>query len=196
MNSVPKEYAMGDRASLPIDDAIVGVKLKSLKTNGDQRGFFREIVRKTDALFDGGVFGQWSHSKMQQNVVKAWHYHHIQTDWWYVPIGQIEAVLYDNRPESPTFKRKLAFKMGDSAQFGPDTIELCVKIPPGVLHGLKVLSPEAHLFYITSVVYDPNEEGRFPFDTDIVGHNWGKDVIVVDNDKRAFVPTSTRVTLK
>ena len=182
--------------TLPENDAIAGVIFKSLKTHKDPRGFFREVVRSTDPLFEAGVFGQWSHSKMAKNVVKAWHYHHVQTDWWYLPIGKIQTVLYDNRPESPTYKKKLVFNMGDSSEFGEDTHEVCVKIPPGVLHGCKVLSDYAHLFYITSVTYDPNEEGRFPFNAAFVGHDWGDEALTVENDRREFVPTSTRIPLK
>ena len=170
---------------------IVGVYLKLLKTHKDDRGFFREIIRTTDPFFIEAHFGQWSHSRMTKNVVKAWHYHHIQFDWWYLPIGRIQVVLFDNRPESPTFKQKMVFTMGDSA---PGE-ELCVKIPPGVLHGLKVLSKEAHLFYITSEVYNPNEEGRFPFNSPLVAHAWGDDVLTVENDRREFVPTSVRTPI-
>src|SRR5687768_6250828 len=92
---------------------IAGVEVKLLKSFPDQRGFFREVIRCTDTLFEGGKFGQWSHSKMQRDVVKAWHYHHVQTDWWYVPIGQVLTVLYDNREESPTYRTKMELKMGD-----------------------------------------------------------------------------------
>lgn len=178
-------------------DEILGVEIKLLKSHGDQRGFFREILRATDPCFQSnqssqGVFGQWSHSKMGKDVVKAWHYHHVQTDWWYVPIGQIETVLYDNRPESPTYRKKMQFKMGETHRFGLETLEVCVRIPPGVLHGLRVLSDEAHLFYITSVTYDPNEEGRIAFDSPDVPHRWGEGAIVVENDKRNFIPTSRR----
>lgn len=172
-------------------DMIAGVILKELKSHRDDRGFFREIIRFTDPFFTGERFAQWSHSKMQHNVVKAWHYHHIQIDWWYVPIGAVETVLYDNREESPTFKKKMIFKMGDSTALD-GARELCVKIPPGVLHGCKVLTNEAHLFYITSEVYNPNEEGRFPYNSAFVGHDWGEGVLTVENDRRAFVPTSTR----
>jgi dTDP-4-dehydrorhamnose 3,5-epimerase len=175
-------------------DTIIGVEVKPLVSHGDDRGFFREIIRASDPFFKGGVFGQWSHSCMQKNVVKAWHYHHIQTDWWYVALGQIETVLFDNREESPTYKQKMVFKMGES-RLGADTRELCVKIPPGVLHGLKVLSPEAHLFYITSITYDANEEGRFAYNFPLVPHEWGEKVIVAPNDCRNFVPTSTRVKI-
>lgn len=181
-------------SKLPGKDEIVGVELKLLKSHGDDRGFFREIVRCTDSVFKDGIFGQWSHSRMVCGVVKAWHYHHVQFDWWYVPIGQVETVLFDNREESPTFQKKLVFRMGES-RFGADTFEVCVRIPPGVLHGCRVLSEEAHLFYITSVTYDPNEEGRFPYNSEVVGHDWGANPIVADNDKRTFVPTSTRKRL-
>ena len=173
------------------DDQIVGVIIKQLKTHADPRGFFREVIRCSDSLFEDGVFGQWSHSKMQCNVVKAWHYHHVQTDWWYCPIGKIQTVLYDNRPESPTYRSKLVITMGDSSEH-TDAQEVCVRIPPGVLHGCKVLSNEAHLFYITSTTYDPNEEGRFPYNASFVGHEWGPDALTVENDRREFQPTSIR----
>ena len=185
---------MQSHSGLATDDAILGVVIKQLKTHHDPRGFFREVVRSTDELFEGGIFGQWSHSKMQRNVVKAWHYHHVQTDWWYCPIGMIETVLFDNRPESQTYRKKLVIRMGDSSE-EPTAHEVCVKIPPGVLHGCKVLSPQAHLFYITSTTYDPNEEGRFPYNSPLVGHDWGEEALTVENDRREFVPTSTRIIL-
>jgi len=171
---------------------ILGVEVKRLVTHRDDRGFFREVVRVTDSLFQEASFAQWSHSRMVKDVVKAWHYHHVQYDWWYLPIGLIDTVLIDNRPESPTYKGKMTIRMGDSLQFGPEANEVCVKIPPGVLHGCRVLSDEAHLFYITSVTYDPNEEGRIPFNSPDVDHDWGPGAIVVPNDTRHFTPTSRR----
>jgi len=184
------------------DNQITGVLVKPLRTFRDERGFFREVVRDTDPFFNvkvgdvvagsGEAFRQWSHSRMTHDVVKAWHYHHVQFYWWYLAIGQIETVLFDNRPESPSYKKRMVFKMGDAHIHGEDTLEVCVRIPPGVLHGLRVISAEAHLFYITSEIYSPNEEGRFPYDSELVGHLWGENPIVVENDRKHFVPTSTR----
>ena len=174
---------------------ILGVQFKELMSFPDNRGFFREIVRCTDPFFEGGKFGQWSHSKMTRDVVKAWHYHHIQIDWWYVALGCIEAVLFDNRSTSPTYKNKIVLRMGDSSDHGQDCLEVCIRIPQGVLHGLKVLSPTAHLFYITSEIYNPNDEGRFPYNSDIVGHDWGANAITVENDRRTFKPMMPLVDL-
>lgn len=181
---------------MTLTSTIEGVEIKHLVSHHDPRGFFREIVRKTDPMFPADSFGQWSHSRMDKNVVKAWHYHHVQTDWWYVPIGCVETVLFDNREESPTYKEKMVFRMGERSKFGESTFEVCVAIPPGVLHGCKVLSEEAHLFYITSVTYDPNEEGRFPYKSSVVGHEWGEDALTVPNDRRHFVPTSVRIPIR
>ena len=175
--------------------AIEGVTIKELTSHPDPRGYFREVLRRTDPIFEGGAFGQWSHSKMARDVVKAWHYHHVQTDWWYCPVGKIETVLFDNRPESPTYKTKMVILMGDSAEF-PDAREVCVRIPPGVLHGCKVLSNFAHLFYVTSETYDPKDEGRFPYNSEIVGHAWGDNALTVENDRREILPGFPRKPLK
>jgi len=174
---------------------IVGVQIKPLTTHADSRGFFREIIRDTDPLFSsesGEPFKQWSHSKMAKNTVKAWHFHHKQIDWWYVGIGAVKVVLVDNREESPTYKERLEIVLGDSH---PDAIEAVVKIPQGVLHGGIVLTDFAHLFYITSEIYDTNDEGRIPFNDPEIGFDWGRleDLIVADNDKKLFIPTYERL---
>lgn len=161
---------------------IHGVEMKPLATNPDSRGFFRELIRETDPFFTEG-FAQWSHSLMERNVVKAWHFHHRQVDWWYVAIGEVDVVLYDLREDSPTHGAKLEFRLGESRP-------AVVRIPPGVAHGLKVVSPAAHLFYITSQTYDPEDEGRYPFDSDRVPHSWGdpSTLIVSERDRRLHLP--------
>jgi len=144
---------------------IDGVALKNLKTHRDERGFFREIIRVTDDAFQEG-FGQWSHSLMYPGVVKAWHIHKKQTDWWYVGTGVLKVVLYDKRSESSTYRQTMEAMLGDGDQ--PSIL----KIPPGVAHGCKCLSGPANLFYITSHTYDPEDEGRIPHDDPEIGYDW------------------------
>ena len=172
---------------------INGVVFKDLKSFPDDRGFFREIVRGEDEFFNHS-FKQWSHSKMSKNTVKAWHFHHKQIDWWYVGLGVVEAVLFDNREESPTFKQKLVFKLGET-EIDDDAKVSVLRIPQGVLHGLKVLTDFAHLFYITSEIYDPQDEGRHPFNSPLVGHDWGDEsnLIIAPNDKKTHIPPYARL---
>lgn len=163
---------------------IEGVVVKELVSHPDQRGFFREIVRSSEPIFSQGTFAQWSHSKMTQDVVKAWHFHHRQTDWWYVASGKVKAVLYDNRAGSSTKGALMEFQLGDES----DCETLCIRIPPGVLHGLRVESEKADLFYLTSETYDPEDEGRIPYDSDSVPFDWGEGAVVAERDTKPHTP--------
>ena len=146
-------------------NSIDGVIFKDLKTNTDERGFFRELIRKTDPFFGEG-FGQWSHTLMDTGVIKAWHFHRKQVDWWYVAAGLLKVALHDTRPDSPTHRKTMEFLMGD------DQPARVVRIPPGVAHGCKCLKGPAHMFYVTSNVYDPSDEGRIPHDDPAIGYDW------------------------
>jgi dTDP-4-dehydrorhamnose 3,5-epimerase len=144
---------------------IQGVEIKELETHPDERGFFREIIRNTDKFFEEG-FGQFSHSMMYTGVAKAWHIHKTQVDWWYVPVGNIKVGLHDKRENSPTRGQTEVIFLGENYD------AKVIKIPPGVAHGCKVLGSVAHLFYITSNIYDPDEEGRIPYDDSDIGFDW------------------------
>jgi dTDP-4-dehydrorhamnose 3,5-epimerase len=144
---------------------ITDVIIKDLVTHQDERGFFRELIRLTDDFFKEG-FGQWSHSLMYTGVIKAWHIHNIQVDWWYVFGGVIKVALYDTRPISSTYKELMEIVMGDNQRAA------ILRIPTGVAHGCKCISGPSNLFYITSKVYDPNDEGRIPYDDPEIGYDW------------------------
>lgn len=144
---------------------IDGVIFKELVTHTDERGFFREIIRTSDDIFAEG-FGQWSHSLMHAGTAKAWHIHQRQADWWYVALGTLKVALYDTRFDSPTHGKLMEFLMGDHH---PACV---VRIPPGVAHGCKAINGPVHLFYITSNLYDPADEGRIPHDDPEIGYDW------------------------
>ncbi len=143
---------------------IEGVIAKELVTHCDERGFFREIIRSTDDFFSD--FGQWSHSAMYSGVAKAWHVHQKQIDWWYVGSGVLKVALHDLREDSPTHGLTQELLLGDHQ---PAQV---LKIPQGVAHGCRCLSGPAHLFYITSRIYDPTDEGRIPHDDTSIGYDW------------------------
>jgi dTDP-4-dehydrorhamnose 3,5-epimerase len=143
---------------------IEGVEIKDLRSHPDERGFFREVIRVTDAFFGEG-FAQLSHSYMHPGVAKAWHVHKTQVDWWYVPVGALKLALYDTREGSPTRGERQELYLGEMY---PAQV---VKIPPGVAHGCRALTG-THLLYVTSRTYDPAEEGRIPHDDPGIGYDW------------------------
>jgi dTDP-4-dehydrorhamnose 3,5-epimerase len=144
---------------------ISQVAVKTLDRHQDERGYFEEVIKVTDGFFKEG-FGQLSHSFMVAGVVKAWHVHTTQIDWWFCVTGKIKVALYDLRISSSTYKELNEFILGAL----PDNI--VVKIPAGVAHGMKVLEGPSHFIYATSSVYNPEEEGRVPYNDPDIGYDW------------------------
>lgn len=125
---------------------IEGVEIRNLVTHRDERGFFREIIRGSDDIFREG-FGQWSCSMMYHGVIKAWHVHNIQVDWWYVATRVLKVALHDTREGSATYGGTMELMMGDNQS------PVILRIPPGVAHGCKAESGPALLFlYYVSCV--------------------------------------------
>lgn len=154
---------------------IDGVFFKDLVRHPDERGFFEEIIRVTDPFFSEG-FGQLSRSSMHTGVVKAWHVHRIQIDWWYVVQGTIKVALFDTREDSKTYKLLDEYLLGDE---GRNSV---LKIPPGVAHGLKVIKGPADLVYVTSGIYAKDEEGRIAYNDTTIGYDWVQGVEITNKN--------------
>ena len=127
---------------------IDGVKVKKLKVIPDERGRVMELLRADDEVFE--KFGQVYITTAYPGVVKAWHSHTRQTDYFACVQGMMKLVLYDARENSPT--------KGEVNEFlvGVHNPELVV-IPPGVLHGFKCISEvEAIVVNCPTEVYNPD----------------------------------------
>lgn len=134
---------------------IKGVVIKNIKSNNDYRGFFREIMKKTDTYTDV-TFKQISHSKVKRFIKKGWHVHKKQYQWNYLLKGKIEVYLLDLRKSSKTYKKKIKFIVSDNKP----TIYF---FPPNIGHGYIALKKENHIIYGTSGVYSVSEEYKLPF---------------------------------
>lgn len=147
---------------------IDGVEIKEPVLYKDERGFFCEIIRKTDNFFKGS-FGQLSHSMAHRGVFKAWHMHKKQTDWMYVIIGDVRLALYDTRKDSDTYGELVEILMGEKNG------RKIVKIPPGVAHGYKIVNGPMHIVYVTDREYCSEDELRIPHDDPEIGYDWISD---------------------
>ena len=154
---------------------IDGVQTNILIRLSDERGYFEELIRVSDPIFSEG-FGQLSRSSMVTGVVKAWHVHKTQIDWWYIVKGTIKVALYDNRTASPTHKELNEYLLGDGGQ------DIILKIPAGVAHGLKVVAGPAELVYVTSGIYSKDEEGRIPHDDALIGYDWVQGMTITNKN--------------
>lgn len=146
-------------------ELIHGVAVKPLKVIPDERGRLMEMLRRDDPLFE--KFGQVYLSTTYPGVVKAWHKHLKQTDFITCVKGMIKLVVYDAREDSPTQGRLNEFFIGEH---NPQL----VKVPAGLQHGWKCISPtEAYIINVVTEVYNyeaPDEhrldphQGGIPYD--------------------------------
>ena len=144
---------------------IEGVQFKNLISHVDERGYFRELLRKDATILLEGL-GQTSHSLVHSGVIKAWHGHVYQTQWNYVVNGLIYVALYDNREKSSTYKETMTFLVGDHQK------SKIYKFPPGVLHGYKCISGPMNIIYFTSAQYDLDDEIRVEYNDPDIAFDW------------------------
>jgi dTDP-4-dehydrorhamnose 3,5-epimerase len=145
---------------------IHGVAVKELKVNVDERGSLMEILRADDDIFE--KFGQAYVSLNYPGVIRAWHYHKKQTDYFCVVKGMVKVALYDAREGSPTYGEVNEFFIGERNN-------LVVKIPPGVYHGYKTIGVEPSLLInFPTEPYDRSnpDEYRIPYNSPEVPYNW------------------------
>lgn len=154
---------------------IEGVTIKTLAVHKDipdtkddpGKGILMEVLRNDEGLLK--KFGQTiftiSHGR---GTIKAFHWHKLQDDLWFVATGKVRIVLYDNRSASPTYRSTQIVHAGAGDY-------KVVLIPQGVVHGYQVLSDEpVLLFYHVTETYNPQEpdEQRLPFNDSTINFDW------------------------
>lgn len=145
---------------------IEGVKTTKLRIIPDERGRLIEIMRDDDELFER--FGQVYVTTVYPGVIKAWHFHKLQTDNIACVQGMIKLVLCDWRPESKTYRKIMELFIGEHNP-------LRVQVPPIVLHGWKGMgSDEACVVNVPDrhYEYENPDELRLPFDSPDVSYDW------------------------
>jgi len=145
---------------------IHDVVIKKLVTHSDDRGYFREMLRDDDQLLSR--FGQTSVTKTYPGVIKAFHWHDKQDDIWYVVDGMARVVLYDIRPESPSFKETQVIYAGEDNP-------VVIYIPIGVAHGYQVLGTKPVLLvYHVTQSYNPAspDDDRIAWNDPEIGFDW------------------------
>jgi dTDP-4-dehydrorhamnose 3,5-epimerase len=154
--------------SLDPTKTIQGVRLQRFDFWPDDRGYFLEVIRATQGLAQGFTPAemQVSAALSYPGTIKAFHFHRHQTDLWVPAGGMFQVALVDLRPESKTFGTKNTFYVGALRPWQ-------ILIPPGVGHGYKVIGESAGmLVYVTNRFYDPEDEGRIPYNDPSIRYDW------------------------
>ncbi|MGH7610775.1 MAG: dTDP-4-dehydrorhamnose 3,5-epimerase family protein [Candidatus Dormibacteria bacterium] len=159
---------------------IEGVMVKSFTVHSDARGYFLEQLKRGDRDDEGRPFlpeqpfAQMSRSLAYARggnppeLIKAFHWHQRQWDYWDVVRGNARVVLVDLREGSASAGRVQVVLAGENAP-------KMIAIPPLVAHGYQVLDlQDVLLCYYVSEPYDPEQpdEGRIPWDDPRIGFDW------------------------
>jgi dTDP-4-dehydrorhamnose 3,5-epimerase len=147
---------------------IAGVKIDRVSVFPDDRGYFLEVQRLGRGL--AAVFpaesSQFSAALNYPGAIKAFHFHLHQTDCWTPVKGMLQVVLVDLRADSTTFGLRNTLYIGMLRPWQ-------VLIPPGVAHGYKVIGGEESLLvYMTDRFYNPQDEGRIPYNDPSINYDW------------------------
>ena len=144
---------------------IAGVKFARLAPLADERGAFVETFRKGWFPDRGWEAVQMNCSRSLAGVLRGLHYHHHQTDYWYVVQGDLRAGLVDLRRGSPTQGAAQAVEVGDGNPHG-------LFIPVGVAHGFLALG-NVILTYLVDSYYDASDEYGVAWNDPVLGLDWG-----------------------
>lgn len=146
---------------------LAGVFIINRPVFKDDRGFFRETFRKHDLEKRAGFpieFLQANHSRSPKDTLRGIHiapWHKLTT----CANGQVQQIVVDARPDSPTFGRYISVNMGEG-NFRS------VFIPARCGNAFLVLSDTADYTYLTSDYWAPGTEKSFAWNDPHVNIQW------------------------
>lgn len=149
-------------------DLIEDVAIQPFPVWPDDRGYFLEIARLREGLVSEfpAESTQVSAALNYPGIIKAFHYHKQQTDYWVPVAGLLQVALVDLRVASRTYGSKNTLYVGAIRPWR-------LRIPPGVAHGYKVIGQEPSvLVYLTDRTYNPKDEGRIPHNDTAIAYDW------------------------
>lgn len=147
---------------------IEGVRIEEIELWPDDRGYFLEVQRLGRGLAAAfpAAETQVSAALNYPGSIKAFHYHLLQHDCWTPAMGMLQVALADLRAGSRTFGSRNTFYVGVLRPWR-------ILIPPGVAHGYKVIGTSpAMLIYVTDRFYNPDDEGRIPYNHPDLNYDW------------------------
>ena len=132
---------------------IDGVKIIPLRQIPDERGKIMHMLRSNDSHFE--KFGEIYFSVAYPGVIKGWHLHTKQVQFYAVISGMIKLVLFDERQDSKTKGELMEIFTGE------DNYQL-IRIPVGVINGYKTIGEKSAIVAnCATEPHNPDEMVRY-----------------------------------
>ena len=168
LNNICKDQASVTADGQPLSVLPPGVTFRRATTQVDDRGSVCEMFDPRwnwhpDPLVFSYLF------TLRPNMVKGWGLHKLHDDRYFIISGELELVLYDVRPDSPTCKTITKVVLSEYDR-------RLMSIPAGVWHAdHNIGSKDALVVNFPTVPYDHAnpDKYRLPIDTDQIPYSFG-----------------------
>jgi dTDP-4-dehydrorhamnose 3,5-epimerase len=144
-----------------------GVTFRDVTTHVDDRGAVCELFDPRWGWHKDPLVFVYSFT-VRPGMIKGWGIHRKHEDRYFILFGELEVVLYDERPDSPT--RGLVSKIVLS-----EYRRRLMNIPAGVWHADRNIgSKDAVVVNFPTIQYDHRDPDKYrlPLDTDQIPHKF------------------------
>jgi len=151
----------------PVQRLIEGVIIQSAVTQSDERGTICEISPLALAAHSSPLVYVYQIT-IRPGKVKGWHVHHLHDDRIFLSQGTVKVVLYDNRPQSPTYQMI-------NEIYQTEMHRSVVVIPAYVFHAHQnVGNTDVLMISLPTLPYDHADPDvyRLPLDTDQIPYRF------------------------
>lgn len=150
-----------------VERVPAGVSFHDVITQVDERGIVCELFDPrwgwhNDPLVFSYVF------TVRPGMIKGWGVHKQHEDRYFILFGEMEAVLYDDRPDSPTYGLVAKVVLSEHRR-------RLMNIPAGVWHADRNIgSKDAVVVNFPTIPYDHSnpDKYRLPLDTDEIPYKF------------------------
>ncbi len=161
MNAPSKDRQTVTSAGEPITPLPHGVHFHDVQTHGDARGEVFEIFDLRWGLLSEPCTFAYAFT-IRPGMIKGWSLHEKTEDRYFVMFGEMELVLYDERPQSPTLGLVARVVLSSYRR-------RIMNIPPGIWHADRNLgSSDVIAVNFKTVPFDHTDPDklRLPLDND------------------------------
>lgn len=149
-------------------DLLEGVSLYDGKVHVDERGSVCEMFNP-DWGWNAEPMTYAYYTTVRPGKVKGWGVHELHEDRYFIVTGELEVVLYDDRPDSSTYRRI-------SKIFLTDQKRQAINIPARVYHAIHNIGlVDALVCNFPTRIFDREnpDKHRLPIDTDLIPYSFG-----------------------
>lgn len=171
LNSMLSE-AVCDKATVtpegtPIRRLTHGVTVRKLITHTDARGTLTELFDPRWGFHPDPLLFAYTLT-IRPKVVKGWNLHRMHADRYAILYGEMELVLYDPRPESPTYREVCSIVLSERDR-------CIVNVPIDVWHAdYNIGDRDVVVVNFPTTQYDHSapDKWRLPIDTPLIPYKF------------------------